>query len=160
MSLKPVHNYIKTMKLKQYEGRNDTGFHWRIKSPHKWYGRCCEQRETELEQGKHFVMHSDFASLKVDPGEDWLCTNNFKTSWMPIICVFDDGCHLRKEWVLVLHFLCENWALNSFWSCSLDLVFAAKTTSSINPLSGNSSGTRLRYTSNCSAASSFLSSKL
>ena len=59
--------------------------------------------------------------------------------------------------ILMYHFFVWNSDSNSFCSRSCDSILAASITSLIKLLSGNSSGTRLLYISNCLSASPFLS---
>jgi hypothetical protein len=63
----------------------------------------------------------------------------------------------RRPACLMYHFPHRNSDPNSFRIRSFDSVFAASIMSLIKFLSGNSSGTRLLYISNCISASSFLS---
>lgn len=100
---------------------------------------------------------STFRSLSPNSNSNILSTKKLTAKQVtpPFLSLSPD---LQKE--VQRFYLYENSVWNSFWNCSWDWDFAANTTSSRNPLCGNSFGTRDRYVSKFSAASFFLSCRL
>lgn len=107
----------------------------------------------------YMFPRSTFGSLSPNSNSNILGTKN-ANSWTSNLLdpPFFFSPEFQKE--VQTFYLYENSVWNSFWNCSWDWDFAANTTSSRNPLCGNSLGTRDRYISKFSAASFFLSCRL
>lgn len=101
---------------------------------------------------------STFRSLSPNSNSNILSTKKLTAKQVTPPPFFSLSPDLQKE--VQRFYLYENSVWNSFWNCSWDWDFAANTTSSRNPLCGNSFGTRDRYVSKFSAASFFLSCRL